>query len=103
LNPEYKALWVAELRSGKYAQGNGRLRRLLVADRFEYCCLGVLCDIINPNGWTDLGFNNEPYSLTKEVRELTGLTEKQAFDLAILNDHHRYTFGQIATYIEEKL
>jgi hypothetical protein len=35
--------WVAALRSGKYKQGKGLLR-----DRHNnYCCLGVLCEILD--------------------------------------------------------
>lgn len=37
---EVKAEWVAALRGGNYAQGDGYLR---VDDAF--CCLGVLCDL----------------------------------------------------------
>lgn len=39
LDPKVKEQWVAELRSGKYKQGKGNLRK---GDR--YCCLGVLCE-----------------------------------------------------------
>lgn len=34
------------LRSGKYAQTSGVLR-----DSRGYCCLGVVCDVYNPNRW----------------------------------------------------
>ncbi len=40
MNEEIKALWVAELRSGRRRQGRGQLRR-----DGEECCLGVLCDL----------------------------------------------------------
>lgn len=36
--------WVAALRSGKYSQGRGRLRKN-ETEVTQYCCLGVLCDI----------------------------------------------------------
>jgi hypothetical protein len=36
LDPEFKAKWLAELRSGKYSQTQGRL-----CDEDGYCCLGV--------------------------------------------------------------
>ena len=35
--------WVANLRSGNYKQGKSRLR---IEDQF--CCLGVLCDVLRP-------------------------------------------------------
>lgn len=43
MNARIKKLWVKALRSGKYKQGIGQLRR----DNGEpkFCCLGVLCDI----------------------------------------------------------
>ena len=35
--------WVKALRSGKYAQTRGRLRRIGAE---EFCCLGVLCEVL---------------------------------------------------------
>lgn len=40
MKPEIKARWVAALRSGKYEQAYGALRR-----NVGFCCLGVLCDV----------------------------------------------------------
>lgn len=40
MNADIKKIWVDALRSGEYAQGDGRLY-----DGESYCCLGVLCDI----------------------------------------------------------
>ena len=61
MNKQVKKLWLDALKSGKYAQGKGRLRkRLSSGRRFEellcslawdagkldsYCCFGVLCDL----------------------------------------------------------
>lgn len=42
LPPEFKAEWVAALRSGKYPQTTGMLRT-----ETGYCCLGVRCEISN--------------------------------------------------------
>ncbi len=38
MNPEIKARWVAELRSGRHVQGKGRLRN----SDGSMCCLGIL-------------------------------------------------------------
>lgn len=38
--------WIEALESGGYEQTIGELRN---QDRF--CCLGVACDVANPNGW----------------------------------------------------
>lgn len=42
MNPEYKAKWVAALRSGKYEQGRAALHK----EGGGMCCLGVLCDVV---------------------------------------------------------
>jgi hypothetical protein len=42
MNPEIKIMWVATLRSGNYEQGTGLLRD----DDNQFCCLGVLCDLM---------------------------------------------------------
>ncbi len=36
--------WIAALRSGKYEQGKGKLKRTCNGET-SYCCLGVLCEI----------------------------------------------------------
>lgn len=56
LPSEFKAKWLEALRSGKYTQTRGKLRRTAQQgndpDRIPgFCCLGVLCDIIDPNAW----------------------------------------------------
>lgn len=42
LRPEHKAKWLTALRSGDYKQGQLVLRN----NQNEYCCLGVLCDVL---------------------------------------------------------
>ncbi len=44
MNAEIKKSWTAALRSGKYRQGQGRLRSELDG-QLEHCCLGVLCEL----------------------------------------------------------
>jgi len=48
VNKERVALLVAALRSGRYAQGRGALKRQRPDDR--YCCLGVACVVAAENG-----------------------------------------------------
>jgi len=49
--------WLDALRSGKYSQTTGHLRKIEARDttdhalREGYCCLGVLCDIVDPMRW----------------------------------------------------
>lgn len=42
LKEEWKKKWLEALRSGKYKQGKGVLQN----DKGEFCCLGVLCDLM---------------------------------------------------------
>ena len=42
MKPEIKARWLAALRSGDYRQGKYRLR-----EGNDFCCLGVLCDVLS--------------------------------------------------------
>jgi len=39
--------WTDALRSGKYKQAREELR----SPDGRFCCLGVLCDIVKPDGW----------------------------------------------------
>lgn len=49
--------WLDALRSGKYKQVTGHLRKVEVRDaagntlQEGYCCLGVLCDLVDPLRW----------------------------------------------------
>ena len=47
MKKEIKEKWLEALRSGKYQQGRMRLRN----SREEFCCLGVLVDIVHPEWW----------------------------------------------------
>jgi hypothetical protein len=49
MDSDIKRQWIEALRSGKYQQGKFALRTV---DN-EFCCLGVLCDIVRPDGWSD--------------------------------------------------
>lgn len=46
MKADLKQSWLVALRSGRYEQGRSYLRS---EDRF--CCLGVLCDLVNPEAW----------------------------------------------------
>lgn len=48
MNRELKTKWLEALRSGKYKQGRSALRTI----QDEFCCLGVLCDIVAPDAWS---------------------------------------------------
>jgi hypothetical protein len=57
LDPGIKNKWIEALTSGSYLQCSGQLKGRINEDSGDegYCCLGVLADIINPEGWE---FNN---------------------------------------------
>lgn len=123
LKPEIKNMWVEALRSGKYRQGNGALRN----EHNEFCCLGVLCDLVAPDKWTESdikGINNEklyasyddegllPRRIVEQIAvsgsiqrnftvNLCGGPDKGVV-LSELNDNG-YTFNQLADIIEKHL
>ena len=126
MKTEIKQKWLNALRSGKYTQGNGALRKQVEADDGSYggdqfCCLGVLCDIVEPKKWKKLpdgwgerewsnGNTTEPAayprnSLMKELglnKPVSRSSEDTiAQKLAFMNDEGK-TFEQIANWIEKK-
>lgn len=100
MNQELKAKWLEALRSGRYQQAKGALRH-----EGSYCCIGVLCDIVDPNAWiTDSNdvatwrtkdiYGNLPDALAKEL----GVTEHCDL-LPTLNDRG-VPFAELADIIE---
>jgi hypothetical protein len=114
-DPEVKAKWVTALRSGNYKQGEGRLRsQSWIGTGWgqpEFCCLGVLCDILKPSGWclnnTEHSFSEgksrqRNYPNEKVMKEL-GIYPSAMKKLGSLNDDDRLDFNKIADYIEKTL
>jgi hypothetical protein len=104
MKKEWKDKWVAALRSGDYKQGYFDLVDL---DN-EYCCLGVLCDIVSTSkpvdgNWTE--FNESMWNnglIPDIVGDTTGLDDsKDHHTLVKFNDHNKFSFNDIADYIEE--
>lgn len=56
MSKELRKKWIDALRSGDYEQGKGYLRQ-----HDYFCCLGVLCDLVDKNGW-DLDHQSGIYS-----------------------------------------
>jgi len=50
MREDIKARWTARLRSGQDAQGTGYLKQEVASGRYDYCCLGVLCEIAVEDG-----------------------------------------------------
>jgi hypothetical protein len=104
MDKEWNDKWVAALRSGDYKQCKFDLSN----KHNEYCCLGVLCDIVSnvkpvDGYWTDLlNYERDLGFIPKSVGETTGFTNnKDHHTLVKMNDDQKKTFNQIADYIEE--
>lgn len=113
MDADVKAKWLAALRSGDYKQARGYLRT-----EAGYCCFGVLCDIVDPEGWGQL---EAPPDAPAEVHlgpdryshrgmiglpdrgtiNNTGLPKEAVQQLVGLNDSGE-TFGTIANVIERQ-
>lgn len=117
MNKEIKDEWIAALRSGNYKQGRSFLR----SGSNEYCCAGVLCDILIKRGdgeWKlDFESNNYKYdrssfSLTHETLERVGIhnlvqdlmckTQEGEHSIYHMNDIMKLNFNQIADIIEKE-
>lgn len=104
-----KAKWLEALRSGKYRQTTGRLRRE-EKEGTGYCCLGVLCDLSGLGEWQGSTYVvngvREPAVLPRPVYEWAGLTnpDPRVEDefLSTMNDAYM-SFATIANKIEEGL
>lgn len=116
MKEDYKKLWVEALRSGNYPQSKGALHKTGQG----YCCLGVLCEVVNE---AHAGFVSTMESMGKRyyegssadvpepIRNLVGIHSRDAavivddekVFLSELNDEAGYTFNQIADIIEEQL
>lgn len=115
MDPEWKAKWVEALRSGKYKQGQYKLR-----DEDQFCCLGVLCDLVDNTAWSVRDFH-EAYDEvpSQRIGKVVGFKEMEPYiydtnpdvglsgdegtiTLAQLNDAGA-TFAEIADIIEEVL
>jgi hypothetical protein len=118
---ENRRRWVEALRSGRYRQGHSVLR----GGDDTYCCLGVACDIIDPEGWEGGDVHEgepcgcgDPGCWTNRldaayafdgidteippgwILEQVAISRADAEVLATWNDAHDLTFEEIANHIE---
>ena len=120
MNSKIKTKWLTALRSGKYKQAQGRLKR-----KDAYCCLGVLCDLAAEQGkgaWKMSMFSTDRSGLATnmilppDIADWAGLSqtdpkinldgieagEYTTSTISFLNDQG-WTFDQIADIIEAQL
>jgi hypothetical protein len=106
MDKKLKKQWIAALTSGDYEQGQGKL-----CSQYYHCCLGVLCEVVrNENKRLikthkgHFNFNNVDMKevLTTDMLNFVQLTDTEQKVLVDMNDS-RYTFKDIAHYIEENL
>src|SRR4051812_47873824 len=111
MNPELKTQWLEALRSGRYQQTRGVLYRAkeeFVGGHVQkpgLCCLGVLYDVIDPEGCVEVttaikAFRNSQSTgyLPNDLAEEVGLG---SLDIVLAGRNDRGdTFEQIADFIE---
>jgi hypothetical protein len=123
MNKVMKRKWLAALRSGKFQQGNGLLRREAIDPTTgeittTHCCLGVLCEAIKgvarvhdaphpEQRYSPVGFAYECVrdytALPSTLRDAAGLTDEDEGILIEANDTAGWTFDDIANYVEVML
>ena len=112
MDEKTKRKWIAELRNPNNRQCRFELR---AADD-AFCCLGILCNLVNPGGWQSGEFKNpnleghiskwrhtsNPGMPGHDVLEASGLLAGSAGRLSSMNDSGK-SFAEIADYIEKNL
>lgn len=105
MTPELAKRWSTALRSGEFEQTSQRLH-----DDRGFCCLGVLCQVIDPEIYWDAMDDEdlESVDLPSHVDIIAELPEHEREHLAALNDgrvdggSEPKTFKEIADFIDSK-
>jgi hypothetical protein len=107
MNKELKERWVAALRSGDYPQTQNEL-----CNSEGYCCLGVLCDIVDNTKWKNsedgvisYDFGDSQHNEFPAIRWLVNVSlgYVTAQYLSTLNDEKHYDFHDIAQWITDNV
>lgn len=105
MNPKVKRAWVKALRSGKFKQGTGQLRRD-DDGTVRHCCLGVLCEVRGVKYRGEAGNLNERQADWAGFADAAATRDGLLTTLAERNDGLRgraWSFKRIATWIEKHL
>lgn len=109
LPPEFKAKWIAALRSGEYKQGQSSLYN---PSDDTYCCMGVIGVML---GVDKVSMSNKAYFDSKPIDTRIEIPDglPTIFDgsdinsachmFARMNDIEGKSFSEIADFIEENL
>jgi len=94
--------WLDALLSGDYKQAWEVLRTHPGIEQVGHCCLGVLCDLIDPHGWSEDNYAHT-FGMVSQMPTVDGLeyldlTRMDAKKLMELNDGHEHSFRDIAHY-----
>lgn len=100
MNAEIKTKWLEALRNGKYQQCTGVLQ-----NNGSFCCVGVLCDVIDPTSWQKINdyrfeHNGAAYMPREGFFREIGL-EQDVVDNAVAQNDIGKDFLTIARYLEE--
>lgn len=101
MKSEVKEQWLVALRGGNYEQAQEYLNDGIGG----MCCLGVLLDITEPEGWSGaahLHTREDAEMPDSDFLSAVKLPQDDAETLAAMNDEGR-SFAEIADYIEENL
>lgn len=112
MDKRIKARWLKALRSGKYKQTTGMLKRIEDNGQPTFCCLGVLCDLHartkQGKSWEgDTTYDGSTLTLPESVVAWAKLPDQspdlEGSELTEMNDSMEYSFKRIATLIEKYL
>lgn len=96
MNRKLRDKWIRALRSGKYKQVTGWLKRPKSND---YCCLGVLCNVAGETRGIESYRSLTSFNKLKKFK----LSEGEEEELVNMNDTTGNDFNSIADWIEANL
>lgn len=116
MNPEIKAKWLDRLRNNPPEKGKHAMRQVTPTDKgnsVRYCVLGVLCDVINPDGWhmSEYAGGNRYFAFEdtgitypdEQHMGRAGLSVEAGRELYFMNDKLDFSFAEMADWIETNL
>jgi len=100
MNNSIKEKWVEALRSGDYEQGEGALRQEPSRGSNKYCCLGVLCDVVEEEveggwrEWSDATYQFAAYSTDGQSYESARENKSAEFLPRFVQEHAGLDSGE---------